>query len=209
MKFGDQPDAADDDAAATVFRDVVLLALAGFVAIVLLLLPHINPPGTAAESADEPPGNVIVELFWDNDRDVDLDLWVAAPNDQAVGYSNRGAVYFNLLRDDLGTHKDTTPINYEVAFSRGISPGEHVANIHLYRTDAPQNGSVTAEVVVTTVDPATGARTQIVERALELAEEGEEVTVFRYVLTESGRLVPGSVSDRPIALRAGEKEDNE
>ena len=106
MKFGDQPGAGEDDAAATVFRDVVLLALAGFVAIVLLLLPHINPPGTAAESTDEPPGNVIVELFWDNDRDVDLDLWVAAPNDQAVGYSNRGAVYFNLLRDDLGTFGD-------------------------------------------------------------------------------------------------------
>ena len=83
MKFGDQPGAGQDDAAATVFRDVVLLALAGFVAIVLLLLPHINPPGTAADSTDEPPGNVIVELFWDDDRDVDLDLWVAIPHEPA------------------------------------------------------------------------------------------------------------------------------
>ena len=89
----------DDDAAGAIFRDVVLLALAGFVAIVLLLLPHVNPPGAAAEADAEPPGAVIVELFWDNGRDVDLDLWVAAPNDRVVGYSNRGAVYFNLLRD--------------------------------------------------------------------------------------------------------------
>ncbi len=209
MRFGDQPDTTNGDAAATVFRDVVLLALAGFVAIVLLLLPHINPPGTAADSADEPPGNVIVELFWDNDRDVDIDLWVAAPGDRAVGYSNRGAIYFNLLRDDLGTHKDTTPINYEVAFSRGISPGEHIANVHLYRMDGAQNGPVTAEVVVTTVNPETGVRTQIVERSLALEVEGDEVTVFRYSLTQNGQLVAGSVNDLPIALRAGQKESNE
>lgn len=209
MMLRSQNDAADDDAAATVFRDVVLLALAGFVAIVLLLLPHVNPPGTAAEAADEPPGNVIVELFWDEDRDVDIDLWVAAPNDQAVGYSNRGAVYFNLLRDDLGTHKDTTPINYEVAFSRGISPGEHVANVHFYRFDNEQNGPVGAKVVVTTVDPETGVRSQIAERSLSLDVEGEEVTVFRFSLTKNGQLVPGSINDRPIALRAGQKDSVE
>ena len=198
-----------DDASGTVFRDVVLLALAGFVAIVLLLLPHVNPPGSADEADHEPPGNVIVELFWDNDRDVDIDLWVAAPNDRAVGYSNRGALYFNLLRDDLGTYRDATPVNYEVAYSRGVSPGEHVANLHLYRLDAPQNGPVDARVVVTTVDPDTGARAQIVERALTLTSEGEEVTAFRFALSANGALVPGSVNARPAALRSGEKDAGE
>lgn len=197
----------DDDAAGAIFRDVVLLALAGFVAIVLLLLPHVNPPGSAAEADAEPPGNVIVELFWDNGRDVDLDLWVAAPNDRVVGYSNRGAVYFNLLRDDLGTYRDATPVNYEVAFSRGVSPGEHIVNVHLYRFDAAQFGPVGAKAVVTTVDPETRARRQIVERALTLAEEGEETTAFRFSLAADGRLVPGSVNARPAALRSGDKED--
>ncbi len=28
----------------TVFRDVIMLALLGFVTIVILLLPHLNPP---------------------------------------------------------------------------------------------------------------------------------------------------------------------
>lgn len=45
----------------TVFRDVILLALAGFVLLVILLLPHINPPTRAAEEILTPPGNVIVE----------------------------------------------------------------------------------------------------------------------------------------------------
>ena len=39
-----EPDDGD-----TVFRDVIMLALAGFVAMVILLLPHLNPPGKAAQ----------------------------------------------------------------------------------------------------------------------------------------------------------------
>ena len=35
--------AIDDDQSNTVFRDVTLLALSGFVAIVLLLLPWLKP----------------------------------------------------------------------------------------------------------------------------------------------------------------------
>jgi hypothetical protein len=42
----------EEDEAGTVFRDVIMLALAGFVAMVILLLPHLNPKGKAAE---EPP----------------------------------------------------------------------------------------------------------------------------------------------------------
>jgi hypothetical protein len=38
-------DQLDEDDGGTVFRDVITLALAGFVATVMLLLPHINPPG--------------------------------------------------------------------------------------------------------------------------------------------------------------------
>ena len=206
MTGAERGDGPGEEASAAVFRDVVLLALAGFVAIVLLLLPHVNPPGEADDASAEPPGNVIVELFWDNARDVDIDLWVAAPNDPPVGYSNRGAAYFNLLRDDLGTYRDATPVNYEVAYSRGVSPGEHIVNLHLYRLDSAQNGPVSAKAVVTTVDPITGARRQIVERSMTLAVEGEEVTAARFGLDESGALVPGSVNARPATLRSGDKD---
>jgi hypothetical protein len=191
-----------EDSGDTVFRDVILLALAGFVAIVLLLLPHVNPPGQTLVTADEPPGNVIVELFWDQDRDVDVDLWVKAPDDVPVGYSNRGGLFFNLLRDDLGKYKDPTPINYEVAFSRGIAPGEHVVNTHLYRMDGASHGPFAAKVVVTTVDPSSKVRNQILETELELAVEGEEVTVFHFGLSKTGALIAGSVNNIPQKLRS-------
>ena len=47
----------------------------------------------------------------------------AAPDDIPVGYSNKGGLFFNLLRDDLGIYKDNSPVNYEVSYSRGISKG--------------------------------------------------------------------------------------
>ena len=34
-------------------------------------------------------------IYWDNDRDVDIDLWVKAPEDIPVGYSNKGGLFFN------------------------------------------------------------------------------------------------------------------
>jgi len=66
-------DLFDDESGATVFRDVIMLALAGFVMIVMLLLPHINPRA-AEEQEARSPGNVIVELRWPDHIDADVDL---------------------------------------------------------------------------------------------------------------------------------------
>ena len=140
----------------TVFRDVIMLALAGFIAMVLLLLPHLNPPGEAAQANVEPPGNVMVELRWPDEVDADVDLWVQAPGDVPVGYSNKGSALFNLLRDDLGQRADATGLNYEVAYSRGIVPGEYTVNVHLYRN--PSGTFPVPVTVVTSVKATPDAR---------------------------------------------------
>ena len=95
-------DYLDEDTWGTVFRDVILLALIGFVAMVIMLLPHIT---TAKKKAEEQiaPGNVIVEIHWPADLPVDVDLWVQAPRELPVGFWNLGGHTFNLLRDDLGS----------------------------------------------------------------------------------------------------------
>ncbi len=54
-------DYLEEDAWGTVFRDVILLALIGFVAMVILLLPHITAAKKQAEEQIA-PGNVIVEI---------------------------------------------------------------------------------------------------------------------------------------------------
>jgi hypothetical protein len=191
----------EDDEGGTVFRDVIMLALAGFVAMVVLLLPHLNPAGKQAAADLEQPGNVIVEIHWPDDNDSDVDLWVEAPGDIPVGYSNKGGVIFNLLRDDLGQRADVTGLNYEVSYSRGIPPGEYTVNVHLYRNTArtfPVPVTVVTSVKRTPKDPAH----QLLASKVELEREGEELTVFRFQLSDEGGLVPGSVHSLQRNLRA-------
>ena len=154
-------------------------------------------------SAD-PPGNVIVELRWPDALDSDVDLWVQAPGDVPVGYSNKGGAVFNLLRDDLGKRMDATGMNYEVSYSRGIIPGEYTINAHLYRN--PSRRSPVPLTVVTSVkNQDGGAARQILARKFDLDHTGEEATAFRFRLDAEGRLVQGSVSKIFKPLRAGSK----
>ncbi|WP_207481089.1 hypothetical protein [Arenibaculum pallidiluteum] len=191
-----------DDDAGTVFRDLILLTLSGFVFITLLLLPHINPKGKEANDASsEPPGNVIIEVRWDDKLRTDVDLWVQAPGDVPVGYSNKGGLIFNLLRDDLGSQGDPTEINFETAFSRGIPPGEYAINVHLFRnldTVYPVQVRVVARVKA---DKDGGAR-PIASTTVRLEREGQELTAFRFRLNERGELVAGSINALHKPLRA-------
>jgi len=194
-------DQLDEDEGGTVFRDVIMLALAGFVAMVLLLLPHLNPPGEAARENSQPPGNVIVEVRWPDEIDADVDLWVEAPGDTPVGYSNKGGAVFNLLRDDLGRRADATALNYEVSYSRGIPAGEYTVNVHLYR-NASNVFPVPVTVVTSVKKSAKDSARQLLASKIELVREGEELTVFRFKLSEEGDLVPGSVHSLQRNLRA-------
>ncbi len=189
----------DDGGDGTVFRDVIMLALLGFVTIVILLLPHLNPP-TLAEEEIAAPGNIIVEVRWPDGLEADVDLWVQAPGDRPVGYSNKGGRIFNLLRDDLGNASDETNLNYEVAFTRGTPPGDYTINLHLYRNNA---GLLPVEAVVNVdVKPtAAGTMQRIASKSVALDRIGQELTVLRFSLDSDGRLVPGSVHDLPRPLR--------
>ena len=187
-----------------IFRDIILLTLTGFISMVILLLPFINSPTEKTDSST-PPGNVIVELFWDNDRDVDIDLWVKAPDDIPVGYSNKGGLFFNLLRDDLGKYKDNTPVNYEVSYSRGISQGVYVVNLHLYREDKSPFEPISAKLVISLIHPDTAERIQILKSNKLLENVGEEVTIFQFVLDKKGKLDKKSINNEYVRLRSGNK----
>jgi hypothetical protein len=195
-------DPSEQDASDTVFRDVVMLALAGFVVVVIMLLPHLNPPGARTADDTPPPGNVIVEVRWPDEIDADVDLWVHAPGDVPVGYSNKGGAVFNLLRDDLGNRADITGLNYETSYSRGIIPGEYTVNLHLYRNSSG-TFPVAATVVASVKRSADVAARQLLASKVLLVREGEELTVYRFRLTDAGALVAGSVHSLQKPLRVG------
>ena len=191
----------DEDVNGTVFRDVITLALCGFVAVVILLLPHLNPKQEAqAAVASTVPGNVMVEARWADELDTDVDLWVQAPGDVPVGYSNKSGVIFNLLRDDLGRNADPTQLNYEVSYSRGVPPGEYAVNLHMYRNKAKVS-PVKVTVVTSVKKPNSESAKQILTSSVDLMVENQETTVYRFKLTEAGELVPSSVNSLPKPLR--------
>ena len=191
----------EEDVNGTVFRDVITLALCGFVAVVILLLPHLNPKQEAqAAVANAVPGNVMVEARWADELDTDVDLWVQAPGDVPVGYSNKSGVIFNLLRDDLGRNADPTQLNYEVSYSRGVPPGEYAVNLHMYRNKS-KIAPVKVTVVTSVKRPNAESAKQILTSSIDLMAENQETTVYRFKLTEAGELVPGSVNSLPKPLR--------
>jgi hypothetical protein len=199
----------EDQTGILVARDLLTLLLCGFVACAMLAVPFMNDPkkneGDAKDSAAtaglEPPGNVVIEARWDDKLRADVDLWVQAPGDVPVGYSNKSGLIFNLLRDDLGSYADPTEVNFETSYSRGIPPGEYAVNLHLFRNlDNVLPIWVRVVARVKTENQA-GAGT-ITATRVRLDREGEEVTAFRFSLTEQGELVPNSVNALQKPLRS-------
>ena len=181
-------------------RDVTLVILVGMIALVILLIPHLNPPGKKQEAEATPPGNVIVEIRWPDNWKTDVDLWVLAPKDSPVGYSNLVGRTFNLLRDDLGSMNDPLGLNYENAYSRGIPIGEYVINLHLFR-NAENIYPVPVDVQVSTRMPP-GAIKRLLHSKVELRFAGQEITVFRFFLNAAGSLVEDTLHSNYTPLRS-------
>lgn len=189
----------DDNATGTVFRDVLFLTLLGFVALVVMMLPHLNPPEQNNTDEAPPPGNVIVEIRWPDEIDADVDLWVQAPGDHPVGYSNKGGTVFNLLRDDLGAFADLMKLNYETAVSRGIPDGEYTVNIHMFR-NVSRIWPVPVVLQVTVKATPSASSKPLLETQGVLRREGEERTLLRFKL-QNGSLVAGSVHNLHRSIR--------
>ena len=194
-----------DEETLTVWLDTALLMLGGFVLMSVLMMTVVNPPTKSSESDNvQTPGNVIVEAQWADKLDADVDLWVQAPGDVPVGYSNKSGKIFNLLRDDLGRAQDITDYNYEVAYTRGTPGGEYVVNIHMYRGRSVSY-PVGVKIVASVKRDPTGAARRLVATTVELRKESQELTALRFRLDSNGGLVAGSVNSLFKPLRAAAK----
>jgi hypothetical protein len=190
---------AEPDNSRNLFLDVLFLALLGFVVVTILLLFHVNPPKVGEEDA-KPPGSVIFEMRWPDEHCADIDMWVMGPDMTAVGYSNRESELSNLLRDDLGFHRALSDLNYESVYTRGILPGEYQANVHFFSSHGcPPPVQIWVSASVRRPDHKTY---RLIETQVTLTHQGQEITAFRFKLTESGGPVLGSFHDIPRGLRS-------
>lgn len=176
--------------------DMLVSLVAAFIALAIL----IEDPKQTKAADEKPPGVVTIQIFWPDNLNADIDLWVRAPGDRAVGYSNKDGAVFSLLRDDLGFVNDTSGRNFEVAYSRTTPPGEYVVNAHAYTV----RGSplpIAVRLVVQQRLPGASTVT-LIEQEASLEREGEEITIARFRLDEKGNLVPGSINNLPLPLRS-------
>lgn len=180
------------------FRDLLTILVLAFVFIIVAMLAHLNPPATNDDA--EPPGNVIATITWP-EGNIDVDLWVLGPGEpKGVGYSNSNGLLWNLLRDDLGTFPDATPLNYENAYTRGIFAGEYVVNVHCYRCPTVPV-PVDVEIAVKRLGEGKKGLRLIATTRADLRFNGEEVTALRFRLDADGKLVDGSLNHLHKPLR--------
>jgi hypothetical protein len=204
----------DDDGAdwPIVYIDFLTACLGIFIMVAGVLLPLVAPMVKSASEGDtRSPGTVRVEASWA--KDMDVDLWVLAPTDRPVGYSNRAGRVFNLLRDDLGyAHEAMSGVHFENAYSRNAPAGEYVVNLHMYNhKDRPL--PVEVEVAVTVGRPPSpgessdksGQVQKVHKRKVLLHSMGQEVTVIRFRLDARGEIVPGSINSAFQPVRGLER----
>ncbi len=166
--------------------------------IVILILIIVLKTEDNETAADDyvPPGSVVVQVEWPPDKDVDVDLWVQGPGDVPVGYSNKGGIYFNLLRDDLGNYSDTTRLNFEVTYSRGQPAGEYIVNLHLFSTR--RGGPPVPCTVEIIMRVGSNKFAVIFKRDVILEHIGQELTVQRFTLDEKSNIIGQSLIPKQI-----------
>lgn len=116
----------------TLIQDVLLAMLLGVAAVIMFILPSVNPASTADQQ--KPPGNLVATISWPAGNS-DVDMWVSYGDDFAVGFSNKSGKVWSLLRDDRGMLDDLSGLNFESAFTRGLPDGEYAVNVRCYSCD--------------------------------------------------------------------------
>ena len=189
---------------SVIFRDLLLGLIGILIMAFFVVLLQVSANKKVAEG-QTPPGSVTAFITWPK-GDTDIDLWVTGPGEpNPVGYSNKGGVLWNLLRDDLGTMPDLTDINMESAYSRGAPAGEYVVNLHCFRCPVlPQ--SVNVEVGLAKSKDGTKGTLVLGTATVELKSNGQERTALRFKLDVNGDLIPDSINSVFKPLRTGAKQ---
>ena len=126
-----------------VYADQLLLVLGYFMimATLLIIVPHLKQ----AHDGIKPKAEYLITLSWDDQRNVDLDLWLRH-DDCVIFYNGRECVDISLDRDSRGfiSNRTTNPDgstnvspNQEVISIRANVPGDFLTAVNYYGNDEP------------------------------------------------------------------------
>lgn len=195
----------ESNAAGT--RDILTTMIMLMMLLMMVFVYQIKEEAEKAMAQADPPGNLLVDVSWP-EGDLDVDLWLDGPAEPVpVGYSNKGGLVWNLLRDDLGNGPDATSLNYENAYTRGVVPGSYRVNVMCYRCPVLP---VPVKVVVSLNKDAgkQGAKTGtkvILTTTVQLNKSGQERTAVAFTMNADGVIDDSSLNSVFKPLRSAKK----
>jgi len=137
----------------------------------------------------------VITVTWPLNDSNDVDTWLQDPMGNTAFFRNKQRAMMHLDRDDLGSANDSFslpdgtlvvyPYNQEIMTIRGIIPGEWILNIHLYR----KNQSKTPTIVNVKMEKLNPSVRTIILKDIVLEEQWDEVTVSRFEMIGSGKII--------------------
>lgn len=196
-----------DEVNAVAYRDVLMNTILGLVMMVAVVFLLVKMEDAKAAAQAEPPGNLIVAVTWP-EGDTDVDLWLDGPAEPVpVGYSNKGGLVWNLLRDDLGNGPDATTLNYENAYTRGVIPGTYTINAHCFRCPVlpvPVQIEISLNKDAGKMGAKQGTKV-ILTTTVQLNKQGQERTAINFKMSADGEIDPASMNSVFRPLRSAKK----
>jgi hypothetical protein len=145
------------------------------------------------------PGRICAEIYWPNDRDVDLDLWGIAPTEKIpVRYSRMHGAGLDLFRDVTGFANNPEHTNMEVMCGNKIYPGEWTFDInyfsnHKATTVDHSTDPIDATMILRIVYPDNFGRSPVVLKTTwHFTHEKEDKTMFNFRIDDTGTFVDSS-----------------
>lgn len=188
------------------FYDMLFNMLIAFVFCFVVALLAFNPK--ARKSGDIPAkAEFMITVSWPDNNPNDIDTWVLEPSGKVLWFRQRDAGLLHLDRDDRGAKNATvlvngrefsSPIRQEIVTLRGVLPGEYVVNAHYY--DSKDQMPVDVSVTVVKVNP----QAEIVFNGTQqIPAKGDERTLVRFTLNDSGQVTDLNTRPQTIVQRAG------
>ena len=117
----------------------LMMCIVGVTALIMSAL-LIRPVSESVKDF-HPKAEYLVTLTWDDNKDVDLDLWLTSPSGDVVYYGNKELPNIALDRDSLGKPSNSSKNpdgtvavsgNQEIIAIRAIMPGFYVVSVNYY-----------------------------------------------------------------------------
>lgn len=179
----------------TIEKDISKTIGIFFVCITLLLLV-IFRDGSEDKKIE---GDLIVQMFWDNNSRIDVDLWVQTPGDSPVFFSRKNGLVSNLLRDDLGSAGDVVPLNYEINTTYNPPKGKYSINAEIFNFNGDPKNDV--DVVITVMYNKNGVKFLNKTIKKKLTDLRKHKTFLNFELDSVGKVLHWSVDDKYTRMK--------